>query len=359
MKTASAFHSITLFLISSIFPLGILADLAEDTRRPNVVFVSGEFEYESSKTLPTFIAELNRNYPLDCVYLEREKGESIPGIEALKNADLAVVFIRRMTLPEEQLGYFKSHVESGKPLIGIRTSSHAFENWKSFDADVLGGNYHNHHGNKLETSVSIKDSQATHSILSGLAPFVSDGSLYKNAPIQEDTQILLEGTATGHPAEPVAWTRTSNNRRVFYTSLGHPNDFKESAFKSLLINSIYWALDDGPTPAPVEKGPARRVGVAEFDQLRVANRPTIIDIRTPEEFNAGRLPGAINVNFFAPNFNAQIAKLDRDQTYLIHCASGGRSGRACGVFNQLGFSRIIELQPGFKGWARAGKPFDR
>jgi type 1 glutamine amidotransferase len=125
--------------------------------------------------------------------------------------------------------------------MGLRTASHAFENWKTFDKEVWGGNYQNHHGNKLKTAVTV-EAAADHPILRGVAGFISDGSLYKNTPLQPKTTVLLRGKAEGHPAEPVAWTHDLDGRRIFYTSLGHPNDFKEEAFRKLLLNAIEWSL---------------------------------------------------------------------------------------------------------------------
>src|SRR6266567_7225952 len=132
------------------------AGAAESARAPTIVLISGEYEYESARTLPLFKQYLETNYGFNCTYLERTKGEDIPGLAALDNADLAVVFIRRMTLPEEQLGRFKKHLDAGKPLIGLRTASHAFENWKEWDHDVLGGNYHNHYENDLVATIKAR-----------------------------------------------------------------------------------------------------------------------------------------------------------------------------------------------------------
>src|SRR5207237_3258643 len=115
--------------------------IAAQTAKPTVVLISGEYEYKSAETLPVFKQYLETNYGFNCIYLERAKGEDIPGLDALAKADLVILFVRRMTLPAEQLGRIKNYVESGKPLIGLRTASHAFENWKEFDHEVLGGNY--------------------------------------------------------------------------------------------------------------------------------------------------------------------------------------------------------------------------
>ena len=212
---------------------------------PKIVFIAGEYEYHSKETLPPFARQLAQDFKVETVVLERPddpKQQTIPGLDALESADLVVLLIRRMTLPEAELGKIKACIQSGKPVIGLRTASHSFENWKSFDHEVLGGNYQGHHGNKLKTTVTVLPSAAGHPILKGVDGFVSEGSLYKNTPLQPGARPLMLGKVTGFPAEPVAWTRENQGARVFYTSLGHPDDFKNESFQNLLRNSINWAL---------------------------------------------------------------------------------------------------------------------
>jgi type 1 glutamine amidotransferase len=224
------------------------ATIACAANLPAIVLVSGEDEYHSAETLPLFARFLETNYALKTVYLERRKPDSIEGLDALERADLLVVFARRMTLPEEQLKKFQKYFESGKPVIGIRTASHAFQNWLVFDKQVLGGNYQNHYGKDSEPKVQVNPSAKSHPILRGVPEtFASAGSLYRNTPLQTNTTLLLTGTIPDH-TEPVAWTHDYKGARVFYTSLGHPDDFKDPAFRGLLVNAIHWALNK-PVPA--------------------------------------------------------------------------------------------------------------
>jgi type 1 glutamine amidotransferase len=224
-----------------------LAFPAHGAGAPTIVLISGEFEYKSAETLPSFKRFLESKHPFPCIYLEREKGESIPGLEALEKADLVILFARRMTLPADQLARIKKHLEAGKPLIGIRTASHAFENWKEFDHDVLGGNYQRHYDDKLLPTVRINPEAAGHPILKGVAAeWVAGGSLYRNAPLPAGSMTLMTGTIPGQPPEPVAWTHTYKGGRIFYTSLGHPGDFEKEAFRQMLVNAIYWTLRQPP-----------------------------------------------------------------------------------------------------------------
>jgi len=220
------------------------AGAGERAHKSTIVLISGEYEYMSAETLPAFKKHLETNYGFNCIFLERTKGEDIPGLDALEKADLVILFARRMTLPEEQLDKIKKYVASGKPLIGLRTASHAFENWKEFDHDVLGGNYHNHHGNDLATTVRVVPEAADHPILKSVEKeFAAGGSLYRNAPLPPASTVLLTGSVTNFPPEPVAWTHSYKGARVFYTSLGHPKDFENPSFKRMLVNAIFWALN--------------------------------------------------------------------------------------------------------------------
>lgn len=213
--------------------------------RPRIVFIAGEYEYHSKETLPPFAAELEKEFDVATVVLQRPedaKVQSIPGLEKLEDADLAVLFVRRMTLPENELAEIRKFLKAGKPLVALRTSSHAFENWKEFDQEVLGGNYQGHHGNKLKTTVSVVEEAKDDPLLRGVTGFVSDGSLYKTSPLRPGCKVLLMGQVEGHPAEAVAWTRENKDARVFYTSLGHPNDFREESFRRLVRSGIEWGL---------------------------------------------------------------------------------------------------------------------
>jgi phage shock protein E len=93
-----------------------------------------------------------------------------------------------------------------------------------------------------------------------------------------------------------------------------------------------------------------------FQQLIDEPGTVIIDIRTPEEFGAGRISGAINIDFYAADFADQLAELDRDTTYVVYCRSGNRSASAADTFRELAFTEVNELEGGILTWVQAGKP---
>lgn len=100
------------------------------------------------------------------------------------------------------------------------------------------------------------------------------------------------------------------------------------------------------------------VDVPTFDQKLTTKGVQLVDVRTPEEFAEGHLPNAVNININDEDFKTKIATLDKSKPVLVYCKSGGRSGRACGVINELGFTNIIDLDGGITEWKAKGKPIE-
>jgi nicotinamidase-related amidase/type 1 glutamine amidotransferase len=233
--------------------------------RPLLAIVMAEDEYRTETTLPAFAARyLSTDFRVELIFASDRDPNDIPGLEILEDADAAIISVRRRPLPRRQMDIVRRFVASGKPLIGVRTASHAFAlrdqavpdklvAWPEFDQEVWGGNYSGHHPNEALPSIQIVASNAAHPILRGVVTesFLSGGSLYKTSPLAPDTTAILTGTIDGQPAEPVAWTfQRPNNGRSFYTSLGHERDFDHPAFVRLLFNGICWAsnLEDRSLP---------------------------------------------------------------------------------------------------------------
>jgi type 1 glutamine amidotransferase len=173
-----------------------------------------------------------------CVRAFRKTDEDVPGLEALETCDVAVFFTRRLQIDGESLEMVKKYVKSGKPIVGIRTASHGFQKWLEMDKDVFGGDYKGHFGAGV-AEVKLTEKGRDHPILKGVMPFKTNGSLYKNPKVAADVTVLLQGSM-GKESEPVAWVREKDGRRVFYTSLGHPDDFKDENFVRLLVNALAW-----------------------------------------------------------------------------------------------------------------------
>ena len=111
---------------------------------------------------------------------------------------------------------------------------------------------------------------------------------------------------------------------------------------------------------PVNRsGGFQDLSVEEFAQMSADNHNVILDVRTPGEFNAGHIPGALNLDVNAPDFKEKAAALDKNKVFLVHCASGVRSVRACEKLSRLDFLKLYNLPGGFKAWVKAGKPVQK
>lgn len=218
----------------------------EKTKTLKVCLVSGSLEYESDKSLAALQKHLEKNYNIACTRAFRKTDKDIPGLENLDTCDVMVLYTRRLSPPPEQLERIKKYFQSGRPLVGIRTASHAFQNWLDLDKEVLGGNYKGHFKEPL-TRIHIVEGKKGHPILAGFMPFDSQGTLYKNTGLAKDCDVLLTGSIPGQ-SEPIAWTRLHNGGRVFYTSLGHQQDFQNDSFLRLIANALYWTTNRQPEP---------------------------------------------------------------------------------------------------------------
>ncbi len=76
----------------------------------------------------------------------------------------------------------------------------------------------------------------------------------------------------------------------------------------------------------------------------------LLDVRTEDEYVRGHIPNAINMDFYNPNFKTDIKKLDKDKSYLIYCAAGGRSKKTSRLLKDNGFNKVYNLQQGFNNW---------
>jgi nicotinamidase-related amidase len=236
-------------------------DTSANDRRPHVVFISAEREYESQRTLPAFAAQqLGNRYR--CTFLaatgpEGTARDEVPGLEALPDADLLVLSMRRRSLPVPEMDHLERYLRAGKPLVALRTSVVALQTqrdphpgyvvWQDFDREVLGCHYQGYNPKSRETGcdVWLAPEAAGHPVLAGVeAKFHSPAWIYRQRPLAATARVLLVGRWSNEdPDEPVAWTNTYQGGRVFYTTLGHPGDFQVPAFQRLLTNAIRWALE--------------------------------------------------------------------------------------------------------------------
>jgi hypothetical protein len=259
----------------------------------HIVLVSGDEEYRSEETLPQLGKILAKHHGFKCTVLfaiDPKDGtinpniSNIPGLEALESADLMIMFLRFRNLPDKQMKLLADYIESGKPIIGLRTATHAFNlrkdspffakyQWNNneggFGRKVLGETWISHHGGHgtQATRGVIAKGQENHPILKG----IKDGDIFGptdvygvRLPLPGESlvmgQVLTGMKATdpplvgdkNDPMMPIAWTcsykgEAGKTARVFTTTMGASQDFASEGLRRLLVNASYWCLgmEDG------------------------------------------------------------------------------------------------------------------
>jgi len=114
-----------------------------------------------------------------------------------------------------------------------------------------------------------------------------------------------------------------------------------------------------PSAQKTADSSVKHVGPNEAQKLIADKKVIVLDLRTPGEFKAGRIAGATNIDFLAPDFEARIDQLDTNKSYLVHCASGGRSTHSLPVFHKHHFELLYHLDGGIKAWEKAGLPVEK
>jgi type 1 glutamine amidotransferase len=252
-----------------------------------IVLVGGDEEYRSEQALPQLACILSQHHGFDCTVLfaidpadgtiDPNKNDNIPGLEALDSADLMIMFTRFRNLPDAQMKHIVDYVESGRPVVAMRTATHAFDlkssktyqrySWNSkewdggFGRQVLGETWIDHHGRHAVQSTRgiFVDGQKTHPILRGIknGEIWVPTDVYKvRLPLPDGVQPLvlgqvLEGMNStdapvagkqNDPMMPVAWTKTYSGGRIFTTTMGSAQDLLNESFRRLLVNACYWAM---------------------------------------------------------------------------------------------------------------------
>ena len=258
----------------------------------SIVLISGDEEYRSEETMPALGQILAKHHGFRCTVLfavDRATGDinpnqtdNIPGLQALKSADLMIIFTRFRNLPDDQMKWIADYVESGKPIIGLRTATHAFripadrkyarydfrsKVWADgFGRQVLGETWISHHGHhgRQSTRGVLNPAAIEHPILRGL----HDGAIWGptdvygvRLPLPATCRPLVLGqvlTGMGkddppvigpknEPMMPIAWTnrfttKSGKQARVFTTTMGAAQDFQSEGLRRLLVQAGYWCL---------------------------------------------------------------------------------------------------------------------
>lgn len=257
-----------------------------------IVLVSGDEEYRSEECLPQLGKILSQRHGFRCTVLfpidpdtgeiDPNRNDNIPGLEALDAADLMIIATRFRDLPNDQMKHIVDYVESGRPIMGLRTATHAFNlsqdsaypsyHWQhaetmgGFGRNVLGETWISHHGDhgRQSTRGIVVDSQAAHPILRG----IKSGDIWGptdvygvRLPQPEGCQPLVMGQVVSgmkvddpplegdknNPMMPVAWIKSftgtaGKKARVFTTTMGAAQDLQSAGVRRLLVNATYWSV---------------------------------------------------------------------------------------------------------------------
>lgn len=289
--------------IVSVAILGLVSNLAAAAENPWVVFqgqkgpgqgkhivlISGDEEYRSEEAMPQLGKILAVRHGFTCTVLfavdpdgtiNPTNVSNIPGLEALKTADLMIIFTRFRNLPDDQMQHIVEYVESGRPIIGLRTATHAFNippgrkyakwsfNSKEWDGgfgrQILGETWiahHGHHG-KESTRGVIAPGMEKHPVVRGCEDIWGPTDVYTvRLPLPGDSQPLVLGQVLAgmnptdppvtnqknNPMMPIAWIKTyqapsGKTGRVFTTTMGAATDLASEGLRRLLVNAAYWCL---------------------------------------------------------------------------------------------------------------------
>ncbi|MBA4190322.1 MAG: hypothetical protein C0467_20235 [Planctomycetaceae bacterium] len=260
-------------------------------RGKHIVLIAADQEYRSEYALPMLARILAKHHGFHCTVLfslndkdevdptkkirweDKTVTHNIPGLEHLGKADLVILFSRLISLPDEQLKHVYEYLDSGKPIIGIRTANHGFLGFDykkdgkriDFGEDVLGGSFRSHHGRWQADSTRgiIVDKHKDHPVLKGVSDiwgltdvyrtFKEGGSLPTGCTPLVEGQPLKGRKPDDAPnpeliALPVAWVKTwtgnaGKTTRVFHTTMGSAEDYKNAGLRRLTVNAAYWCLE--------------------------------------------------------------------------------------------------------------------
>jgi hypothetical protein len=260
-------------------------------RGKHIVFITGDEEYRSEEGMPMLAKVLAVRHGFKCTVLfsinpadgtiDPNNQTNIVGLDALQTADLVVMLLRFRELPDDQMKYFVDYLNSGKPILAIRTSTHAFQytrnqqsryakfHWQSkdwpggFGQQVLGDTWVSHHGNhgKESTRGVINEQFKDHPILRGVQEIWGPTDVYGIVHLPKDASVLVSGQVLegmkptdkpvagpkNNPMMPLIWIRnytgeSGKSSRIICSTIGAAVDLESEGLRRLFVNATYWGL---------------------------------------------------------------------------------------------------------------------
>lgn len=209
-----------------------------------VHFIAGG-EYNPVPSMTQFKKHLEDNYRVACTtsfYEGTGSPSKLDNLDALRSADVLVLFARRMNLREEQMKLIRAHWEQAKPIVGIRTACHAFQKADNeiIDRKLFGGEYAVGPTSNGGFTTAVFKGQENHPILKGVGDLKAAKYAYGNGKLAEGVVVLHRVGRIKDRDFPVTWVNTHKGARYFYTSLGSPEDFQQEGMSRLLSNAVIW-----------------------------------------------------------------------------------------------------------------------
>jgi type 1 glutamine amidotransferase len=254
----------------------------------HVVLIAGDEEYRSEEGMPMLGKILSQHHGFKCTVLfsvsdgviDPNAGTSLSNPAALDSADAIVMLIRFRKWPDETMAKFDAAMKRGVPVVGLRTSTHAFQlpgssafkSYNQFGKETLGEKWVSHWGkHKVEATRGISETaHADHPILRGVSDVFGDSDVYEAAP-PADAKILMRGQvlkgmepsdppadytkkradggeqAVNDPMMPIAWTReiktaSGGTQKIFTNTMGAATDLKSEGLRRMVVNAVFWGL---------------------------------------------------------------------------------------------------------------------
>ena len=302
----------------------------------HVVLVAGDEEYRSEEALPMLARILAEHHGFRCTVLFSTDPEDgtidptnqthVPGLERLRDADMLVLFFRFRELPDEDMKHLVEYVESGGPVLGIRTATHAFDyrrneqsryasyHWRSsewpggFGRQILGETWVNHHGGhgRQSTRGVVAEAERAHPILRGVDDVWGPTDVYGIRDLPEDARVLLWGQVLSgmdpsdppvegklnEPMMPLVWIREYQSAsgapaRSICSTIGAATDCASEGLRRALVNACYW-------------------GMGLEERIPAESRVDIVGEYAPSAFGFGRFRGGVRPSDLRLDRNARI-----------------------------------------------------
>lgn len=271
LKSSLAMSAVAFLTSTTLADSLVFEGKAGPGKGKSIVLISGDEEYRSEEAMPMLGKILSQHHGFKCTvlfsldpeagYIDPNNQSNLPGMEALDDADLMIVFTRFRTPSDEQMKSFDKFLAAGKPIIGLRTSTHGFRGkWGFFGRQILGEQWVAHHGGHKREGCRgvIEEKHAQHPVLNGVKDVFAPSDVYTVKNLTDQETILLRGAVTetldpkskpvegqkNDPMMPLAWLKdytspTGAKGKSFCTTMGASVDLLSDDARRIIVNASF------------------------------------------------------------------------------------------------------------------------